>query len=176
MERSVGACRVRLAPGDITEQEIDAIVNAANPGLRGGGGVDGAIHRAGGPLIMEECRRIGGCPTGQAVVTGAGDLKARWVIHTVGPIWKGGGSHEAEMLASAYRESLKRAREIGASGIAFPSLSTGAYGYPVDQASSIAVATILEDLRRYQAPAEVILVPFDNQTQTALEEALASID
>ncbi|MBU1702080.1 MAG: macro domain-containing protein [Candidatus Eisenbacteria bacterium] len=119
---------------------------------------------------------MGGCPTGQAVVTGAGDLKARWVIHTVGPIWKGGGSHEAEMLASAYRESLKRAREIGASGIAFPSLSTGAYGYPVDQASSIAVATILEDLRRYQAPAEVILVPFDNQTQTALEEALASID
>jgi O-acetyl-ADP-ribose deacetylase (regulator of RNase III) len=176
MERRIGACTLRVSPGDITACKIDAIVNAANSGLLGGGGVDGAIHRAGGPSIMEECRRIGGCPTGGAVITGGGRLRAKWVIHAVGPIWTGGGAREATLLASAYRESLQRAREAGAAGVAFPSLSTGAYGYPVEEASRIAVATIIEDLKTYQAPGEVVLVPFDPQTERAIEDALEAAD
>src|SRR5690606_9295009 len=136
MRMVVGETEIRLKQGDITREEVDAIVNAANSGLLGGGGVDGAIHRAGGPEIMEECRQIrarqGGCPTGKAVVTGAGKLKARYVIHAVGPVWRGGDGGEEELLRSAYRESLQRAAERQLQRIAFPSLSTGAYGYPVD--------------------------------------------
>lgn len=138
--------RLVLLRGDITEQRVDAIVNAANRALAGGGGVDGAIHRAGGPSIMAACDRIraeqGGCPTGSAVVTTAGRLPAKAVIHTVGPIWRGGGSGEAELLASCYRQSLHLARAGGFRSVAFPSISTGAYGYPLDQAAAIAVATI----------------------------------
>lgn len=132
--------------GDITRQEVDAIVNAANSSLMGGGGVDGAIHRAGGPSILEECKVIRGeqgeCPPGEAVVTGAGNMPARWVIHTVGPVWRGGNQREAETLASCYKTSLALAVERGARTVAFPSISTGAYGYPIEQAARVAVTAV----------------------------------
>lgn len=142
MSRTSGGATVACVRGDITEQRVDAIVNAANARLAGGGGVDGAIHRAGGPSIMAECRAIGGCPTGQAVRTGAGDLPADHVIHAVGPIWRGGEHGEAGLLASAYESSLKAAAESGARTIAFPSISTGAYGYPTEDAAAIAMSTV----------------------------------
>jgi O-acetyl-ADP-ribose deacetylase len=146
MEKNVGPTRLTLLVGDITREEVDGIVNAANSRLLGGGGVDGAIHRAGGLQIMEECRRIrssqGGCPTGEAVATTAGKLKARYVIHTVGPIWSGGQQGEDELLASAYRTSLEVARELGCQSIAFPSISTGAYRFPIERAARIALETI----------------------------------
>ena len=133
---------VRLLQGDITEQRVDAIVNAANSALRPGGGVDGAIHRAGGPAIEAEARRIGGCPPGSAVATTAGDLIARYVIHAVGPVWHGGDQGEPELLASAYRESLARATELGCRSIAFPAISTGVYGYPLDLAATVALDAV----------------------------------
>lgn len=128
--------------GDITEYVCDAMVNAANSRLAGGGGVDGAIHRVGGPSISEECKKIGGCPTGSAVITSAGDLPSAWVIHAVGPIWEGGKGREAEDLFSAYTESLKRGHEKKIRHIAFPSLSTGAYGYPIEEAAKVAFRAI----------------------------------
>lgn len=136
-----GASSIELVRGDITAQDVDAIVNAANSRLAGGGGVDGAIHRAGGPAIMEECRRIGGCPTGSAVATGGGALPARHVIHAVGPVYRDGRSGEAELLASAYRRSLEIARDLSARSVALPSISTGAYGYPIAEAAEIALRT-----------------------------------
>jgi O-acetyl-ADP-ribose deacetylase (regulator of RNase III) len=175
MEKQLGGCRVRLVQGDITEQKVDAIVNAANSGLLGGGGVDGAIHRAGGPSIMDECRRIGGCPTGRAVVTAGGNLDARWVIHAVGPVWRGGSSGEAGLLASAYRSSLERAREKGARSVAFPSLSTGAYGYPLAEAARVALATVKQDLESHGAPEDVTFVLFDAQTADAYRHALQKL-
>jgi O-acetyl-ADP-ribose deacetylase (regulator of RNase III) len=136
VQRTVNGVTLSVILGDITLQETDAIVNAANSGLMGGGGVDGAIHRAGGPVILEECRRIvarqGRLPEGQAVITAGGRLKARYVIHTVGPVWRGGDRGEADILASAYRESLRTAAEHGLTSVSFPSISTGVYGYPVD--------------------------------------------
>jgi len=144
MRKVVAGGTLELVRGDITEQEVDAIVNAANSGLRGGGGVDGAIHRAGGPAIMEECQRIGGCPTGTAVITTAGRLRARRVIHTVGPRWAGGSRGEAELLASAYRSSLELAVENDLRTVAFPSISTGVYGYPVAEAARAALATVID--------------------------------
>ncbi len=139
-----------LVQGDITEQAVDGIVNAANTGLRGGGGVDGAIHRRGGPAIMEACARIrerqGGCPTGQAVITTGGRLPARHVIHAVGPVWSGGGRGEEELLASAYRASLRLAAEHGLRSLAFPSISTGAYRFPVERAARIALRTVRDFL------------------------------
>ena len=140
---TIGKTRFEAERGDITTEKTDAIVNAANSGLRGGGGVDGAIHRAGGPTIMAECRKIGRCPTGKAVITGSGKLKAKWVVHAVGPIYAGLASDKSE-LASAYRESMSRALEVGAKSIAFPSLSTGAYGYPIKEAGPIAVRTVCD--------------------------------
>ncbi len=140
-ETPIGNARIEIVRGDVTEQDCDAIVNAANSRLAGGGGVDGAIHRAGGPSIMEECRRIGGCPTGSAVITGGGRLKARYVIHAVGPVWRGGTAGEADLLESAYRISLEIARDRELESIAFPSISTGAYGYPIGAAAQIALAT-----------------------------------
>jgi len=135
-----------LLQGDITQQDTEAIVNAANSSLLGGGGVDGAIHRAGGPGILEECKQIvarqGRCPTGQAVITSGGNLKAKYVIHTVGPVWRGGENHEGQLLADAYRNSLVLAREHDIKTIAFPSISTGAYRFPIDQAARIALKSV----------------------------------
>jgi O-acetyl-ADP-ribose deacetylase (regulator of RNase III) len=149
-EVRVGRTRLVLLQGDITEQATDAVVNAANTGLLGGGGVDGAIHRRGGPAIMEECRRIraerGGCPTGQAVITTGGRLPARYVIHAVGPVWSGGRRGEDEQLASAYRASLRLAAEHGLRSVAFPSISTGAYRFPVERAARIALAAVRDFL------------------------------
>lgn len=144
---SIGKTRIVAVRGDITQQDTEAIVNAANSSLMGGGGVDGAIHRAGGPAILEACKKIvaqiGRLPTGEAVVTTGGNLVARHVIHTVGPVWRGGGGREPELLASAYRNSIKIASDNGIRTISFPSISTGAYGYPVEDAAEIAVATIV---------------------------------
>ena len=149
--RAFGAGRIELVRGDITHQETDAIVNAANSGLLGGGGVDGAIHRAGGPAILDECRRIrdarGPLPPGEAVVTGAGRLRCRHVVHAVGPIWEDGHAGEPALLASAYRNSITLAAENGARTLALPSISTGAYGYPVAEAARIALGTAREMLR-----------------------------
>lgn len=147
-EARLGKVTVRLVEGDLTRQVADAIVNAANEALAGGGGVDGAIHRVGGPSIMQELRaRYTGCPTGEAVVTGAGNLKARYVIHTVGPIWQGGRRNEESLLARAYGSCLLKANELGCTSIVFPSLSTGAYGYPLDQAARVAVNTVADRLQ-----------------------------
>ncbi len=149
--------RLDLIRGDITEAAVDAIVNAANSTLLGGGGVDGAIHRAGGPQILAECRKIGGCEIGDAVLTGGGNLPARYVIHTVGPIYRGGQNHEADLLASAYRRSLEVASDNRVATVAFPSISTGAYGYPIDQAAPIAIGTVRQYLSQHP---EIVFVRF----------------
>ena len=146
-ETTIGGATLRLVQGDIVTVHADAIVNAANAGLRGGGGVDGAIHRAGGPTIMAECRRIGGCPTGSAVITGAGTLPARRVIHAVAPYYSGGGRGEPELLRGAYAASLGLAEQHGLRSVAFPSLGTGAYGYPLREAAEIALGTVINHLR-----------------------------
>ncbi len=146
MQTEVGGAALELVRGDITQQAVDAIVNAANSGLRGGGGVDGAIHRAGGPEIMMECRRIGGCPTGRAVITTGGSLPAAHVIHAVGPVYRDGAGGEAELLAGAYRSSLELAVERGLGSVAFPSISTGAYGYPIREAAHVALGAVRDFL------------------------------
>ena len=151
-ERRIGTTQVVTLRGDITLQDTDAIVNAANSSLMGGGGVDGAIHRAGGPKILEECKEIvaqsGRCPTGEAVVTSGGNLKAKYVIHTVGPVWRGGTQREPELLANAYRNSLTVALSKKIRTIAFPSISTGAYGYPVERAAKTALGTVAEFVKK----------------------------
>lgn len=170
---------LKLVSGDITKQHADAIVNAANAGLVGGGGVDGAIHHAGGPSIMEECDRIreekGGCPTGRAVATTAGNLKARVVIHAVGPRWRGGRHGEPRLLASAYRSSLEVAAGHGCRTVAFPSISTGAYGYPLARAAEVAIATILEVLRERPGDFdEVRIVLYSKNDLAVYEKAKAA--
>lgn len=147
MQTTIYSTILSLIKGDITLEETDAIVNAANSRLAGGGGVDGAIHRAGGPKIMEECRKIGGCPTGSAVITTGGNLKAKYVIHTVGPIYRDGKHDEARLLASAYKNSLELAIKNNIKSIAFPSISTGAYGYPIDEAAEIALKTVIDFIK-----------------------------
>ena len=170
---------LRLVVGDITRVAADAIVNAANSALRGGGGVDGAIHRAGGPAIMQELDRIrpqtGGCPTGSAVVTTAGALPARYVFHAVGPIYRGGGHNEAGLLASCYATCLKMAEERDLGAISFPSISTGAYGYPLEEAAGIALDTVIQHLRKPDAKVrEVIFVLFDRAAYDAHAGPLAA--
>ncbi|HTD35971.1 MAG TPA: O-acetyl-ADP-ribose deacetylase [Candidatus Limnocylindrales bacterium] len=151
--------------GDITELDVDAIVNAANSGLRGGGGVDGAIHRAAGPELLDACRAIGRCPTGAVRVTPGFGLKAKHVIHAVGPIWRGGDHGEPELLASAYRESMRAAEELGSRDVAFPAISTGVYGYPLEAATEIAIATVSDFLREHATPQRVLFCCFDARTQ-----------
>jgi len=166
--------RLEVVVGDIAGEAVcgavDAVVNAANASLLGGGGVDGAIHRAAGPGLLAECRTLGGCPPGQARTTGGHRLAARWVIHTVGPVWRGGGGGEAEVLAACYRSCLAEADRVGARSLAFPAISTGAYGYPADQAAAVAVAALRG------APTQVALVTlvaFDHRAARHYRAALA---
>jgi O-acetyl-ADP-ribose deacetylase (regulator of RNase III) len=168
----IGTSRLELVEGDITRQDTEAIVNAANTSLLGGGGVDGAIHRAGGPQILEECRGIGGCPTGEARITTAGRLRARWVIHTVGPVYRDGRHGEPELLAGAYRSSLQLASERGIKSLAFPSISTGAYGYPLAEAARIALTTIRDYLRAHPDISLVRFVLFGEAALRTYETAL----
>jgi len=171
----VGTREVALVRGDITRFPADAIGNAANDRLAGGGGVDGAIHRAGGPAIMAECRVIGGCPTGSAVTTTAGTLPAKYVIHAVGPIWRGGRAGEAGLLASAYRSAMARAEERGVRTLALPSISTGVYGYPLELAAPIALETVTGCLETAESVERVTFVLFNDQTMRAYEAALDSL-
>jgi O-acetyl-ADP-ribose deacetylase (regulator of RNase III) len=179
MQLVVNKTRLVLIQGDITQQATDAIVNAANSGLLGGGGVDGAIHRAGGPVIMEECRRIrekiGRLPAGRAVITTGGRLKAKYVIHTVGPIWRGGGSDEAETLVSAYRESLKLAVEKGLRTISLPAISTGAYGYPLERATRVALTTAMDFARGDDSLQEIRFVLYDSYSYKVYADTLREL-
>jgi O-acetyl-ADP-ribose deacetylase (regulator of RNase III) len=166
--------RIRLDEGDITRLAVDAIVNAANSSLLGGGGVDGAIHRAAGPGLLAECRTLGGCPPGEARLTGGHRLPARQVIHTVGPVWRGGTAGEAEVLARCYRACLAVATAQGLREVAFPAIATGIYGFPRDAAAAIAVAETTAHLAREAMPATVIFVSFDAATRAAYEAALGA--
>lgn len=176
---TVNKAKISIIQGDITHQTTDAIVNAANSSLMGGGGVDGAIHRAGGPAILEECIQIvanqGQLPTGQAVITTAGNMKAKHVIHTVGPIWRGGNQDEPALLASAYRESLKLAAANKLSSVSFPSISTGVYNYPVDKAAEVALKEVASFVKQATSITEVVFVLFDGRTFEAYEKALNKI-
>lgn len=174
-----GSTRVVLKQGDITQEDTGAIVNAANSSLLGGGGVDGAIHRAGGPSILEECKRIcarqGGCPAGQAVITGGGNLKARFVVHAVGPVWRGGTAGEDSLLRSAYLNSLAVAAENGVKTISFPSISTGAYRFPIDRAARIALEAVKEYVLLHNHFAEIRLVLFTPGDLEVYQHTLACL-
>lgn len=167
---------VRVVVGDLTKQRVDAIVNAANSSLRGGGGVDGATHRAAGPALLEECRRLGGCETGQAKITHGHDLPAKWVIHTVGPVWRGGDHGEDELLAACYRSSLALAEEHALEMVAFPAISTGAYGFPKERAARIAVREVVRFLERSANVKSVLLVCFDRRSCEIHQAALEACD
>ena len=163
---------IELVLGDITQQKVDAIVNAANPSLLGGGGVDGAIHRAGGPAILAECRTLGGCDLGDAKATGGGNLPARHVIHAVGPIWHGGNDGEPELLASVHRRAIELAHELGSKSVAFPAISTGAYGYPVELAAPVAIHATQEALAAHPSVELARFVFRDDATRAKYEAAL----
>ncbi len=171
---TINGITLALQQGDITKVEADAIVNAANAALAGGGGVDGAIHRAGGPSIMEECRKIGRCPTGSAVATGAGRLKATYVFHAVGPIYNG-TAEDARLLASAYQACLNLAEQKQIESIAFPSLSTGAYGYPLDEAAPIALKTVIDHIQQPTSLKQITFVLFGDRAYNAFEKALKKL-
>ena len=164
--------RIRVIQGDITKERVDAIVNAANSSLLGGGGVDGAIHKAAGPELLAECMILGGCPPGEAVITGGYSLPAQYVIHTVGPVWHGGGRNEDETLARCYRNSLALAAQNDARTIAFPSISTGAYGFPLERAAPIAVREVARFLSKNNSIEEVLLVCFNQKAYDAYSAAL----
>jgi O-acetyl-ADP-ribose deacetylase (regulator of RNase III) len=170
--------QVQVIEGDITKIKADAIVNAANSSLLGGGGVDGAIHHAGGPAILEACRKIvarqGGCNTGEAVITTAGNLPARFVIHTVGPVWQGGNKDEAQKLAACYTKSLKLAAENGCTTVAFPAISTGVYGYPKTEAAAVAVGAVMGFLKSSDKIVQVLFVCFDPENFGHLQAQLAA--
>jgi O-acetyl-ADP-ribose deacetylase (regulator of RNase III) len=170
------AGRMTVVQGDITKQKVDAIVNAANERLLGGGGVDGAIHRAAGPELKEECRKIGGCPTGEARITGGYRLPARYVVHTVGPVWQGGDRGEPEKLAACYRNALRLAAENGARTVAFPGISTGVYGYPLEDATRVAMPTVRACLEQLPAIEEVRFVTFGDQATKTAERILAELE
>ena len=174
-ETTIGRTRLRLVRGDITTVPADAIVNAANEALLVGGGVCGAIHRAGGPAIVEECSRIGHTPTGQAAITTGGQLPARHVIHAVGPVWQGGQQGEAELLASAYRSSLRLADEHNLKTIAFPSISTGIYGFPVPLAARVALGAVADYLRGESGLETVTFVLFSDRDLASYEEVLTGL-
>ena|SRR3989338_1310223 len=178
MEKKIGKTKLSLVQGDITLQETEAIVNAANTSLLGGGGVDGAIHRAGGPKILEECKKIrakqGGCPTGEAVITTGGNMATGYVIHTVGPVWSGGNRGEEQLLRNAYYNSLNLAKENGIKSVSFPSISTGVYRFPIDKAAKIAITTVKEFIQEYNF-AEVRFVLFSERDLQVYEKALRGI-
>lgn len=174
--RDIGTTTIEVVQGDITQQQVDAIVNAANEGLRGGGGVDGAIHRAGGPEIMAECRKLGGCPTGEAKATTAGRLHARYVIHSVGPVYRGGQHGEAELLAGCFRRSLDVARDLGCRSVAFPAISCGVYGYPIAEAAAIAMDTVKASLQSQGGLDLVRFVLFSPGDYAVFEAALHALD
>jgi O-acetyl-ADP-ribose deacetylase len=177
MRVQFGECRLELAKGDITRQQVDAIVNAANSSLAGGGGVDGAIHAAGGPALMQETDRChpDGCPTGSAVVTGAGNLPARYVFHAVGPVWRGGTRGEPSLLKSAYQRCLELAIENKCASIAFPAISTGVYGYPIDLAAEHSLSTIRDFLAAHGKPTLVRVVLFGEGAYGAFSRVLESM-
>ncbi len=164
--------RIRIIESDITELKVDAIVNAANNTLLGGGGVDGAIHRAAGPGLLEECRTLNGCPTGDAKITKGYLLPAKYVIHTVGPVWQGGSKGEEELLASCYRKSLELARKYGIKTIAFPAISTGAYGFPSERAAGIAVSQVKEFIQKNELPEIVLLVCYNKEACKNITKAI----
>lgn len=176
MSTELFGARIQVVEGDITRLAVDAVVNAANSTLLGGGGVDGAIHRAAGPELLAECRALGGCETGQAKITRGYKLPAKWVIHTVGPVWRDGQHGEPEKLASCYRSSLALAAEQGVRTLAFPSISTGAYRFPLDQAARIAVHTIKLFLATHELPERVTLVCFGAESLAAHRRALEGAD
>lgn len=163
--------RITIIEGDITKQRVDAIVNAANNSLLGGGGVDGAIHRAAGPKLLEETRTLNGCATGEAKMTGGYNLPARWVIHTVGPVWKGGDNGEDELLASCYRNSLALAAQHGAQTVAFPSISTGVYGFPIERAARIALRETQAFLEQHASIEQVVFVCFGQRDYKVYQQA-----
>jgi O-acetyl-ADP-ribose deacetylase len=165
--------RVEVIQADITTLPVDAIVNAANSSLLGGGGVDGAIHRAAGPRLLDATRQIGGCPTGEARITPGYDLPAKWVIHTVGPVWQGGNAGEDELLAACYRESLKLASSIGARTVAFPAISTGAYGFPMERAAWIAVNEVVSHLDRHPEIERILIAVRGDEAMRIHSDALA---
>ena len=175
MKVAIGNAILELVEGDITLQKVDAIVNAANTSLLGGGGVDGAIHRAGGPAILEECKKIGGCPTGEAVITTGGNLPASWVIHTVGPVWRDGSQREEALLRSAYKNSLKQADLNQLTSIAFPSISTGAYRFPVDKAAHIALSACIEHLKGKTSLTAVRFVLFGTAAMETFQKSLLNL-
>ncbi len=173
MDRTGVTARMEIVEGDITRLAVDAIVNAANESLRGGGGVDGAIHSAAGPDLLAECRTLGGCPTGEARITRGYRLPARYVIHAVGPVWRGGGSGEDALLASCYREALDLGARHGCRSLAFPAISTGIYGFPADRAARIAVAAVRAYLAERDLPERVIFCCFGPASAEAHKAALA---
>ncbi|MBS4034504.1 MAG: O-acetyl-ADP-ribose deacetylase [Ignavibacterium sp.] len=164
--------KIEVQHGDITKCKVDAIINAANTSLLGGGGVDGAIHRAAGPQLLEECRELNGCPTGEAKITKGYNLPSKFVIHTVGPVWNGGNKNEDNLLANCYRNSLKIAVEYGIKSIAFPAISTGVYRFPLERATGIAITEVMKFLKNNESIDNVIFIYFDERTYEAYEKIL----